>query len=154
MIPRIKNILYTTDLSENSTYAFRYALNSAEMHGAKIHILYVLKPKFIGMYPDVMVEVGPEPKEVIAKIKKRLNVLLQEESKDNPDRAKLVSTIEVIEGDPVVKILEKADQMNPDVIIMGTHSKGFIAQTFLGSVAQNVLQHSRIPVYVIPLPKK
>jgi len=35
---------------------------------------------------------------------------------------------------------------------MGTHSKGAIANTFLGSVAQKVLQRIKIPVYVIPIP--
>jgi len=29
MIPRIKKILYATDLTKNSAYAFRYAVNSA-----------------------------------------------------------------------------------------------------------------------------
>ena len=43
MIPKIKKILYATDLSENSAYAFRYAVNSAQQHGAKIHILHVLE---------------------------------------------------------------------------------------------------------------
>jgi len=43
MIPRIRNILYATDLSKNSAYAFRYAFNSAEHHKAKIHILHVLE---------------------------------------------------------------------------------------------------------------
>lgn len=153
MIPRIQKILYATDLSENSAYVFRYALNSAEMHNAKIHVLYVLKPRFIGTYPDVMVEVGPSADEAMTIIKKRINDLLQEVAKEKPERLNLVSNIEVVEGDPAVRILEKADQMKPDVIIMGTHSKGFIAQTFLGSVAQNVLQRTRVPIYVIPLPK-
>jgi nucleotide-binding universal stress UspA family protein len=123
------------------------------MHNAKIHVLYVLKPRFIGTYPDVMVEVGPSADEAMTIIKKRINDLLQEVAKEKPERLNLVSNIEVVEGDPAVRILEKADQMKPDVIIMGTHSKGFIAQTFLGSVAQNVLQRTRVPIYVIPLPK-
>ncbi len=32
MMPKIKNILYATDLSENSAYAFQYAMNSARHH--------------------------------------------------------------------------------------------------------------------------
>ena len=43
MIPRIKNILYATDLSKNSAYAFRYAVNSAQKHDAQIHILHVIE---------------------------------------------------------------------------------------------------------------
>jgi hypothetical protein len=30
MMPEIKKILYTTDLSENSTYVFRHAINFAK----------------------------------------------------------------------------------------------------------------------------
>ena len=42
-MPEIQKILYTTDLSDNSAYAFRYAINSAKRHDAKIIILHVLK---------------------------------------------------------------------------------------------------------------
>ena len=47
MILKIKKILYTTDLSENSVYVFRYALNSAGMHNTRIDIS--LKIKFYNM---------------------------------------------------------------------------------------------------------
>jgi len=36
---------------------------------------------------------------------------------------------------------------------MGTHGKGWITYTFLGSVAERVLRRSRKPVFIIPLPK-
>jgi nucleotide-binding universal stress UspA family protein len=36
---------------------------------------------------------------------------------------------------------------------MGTHSKGIIANTFLGSTAKRVLGRTRKPVFIIPLPK-
>jgi nucleotide-binding universal stress UspA family protein len=44
MIPKIQNVLYATDLSKNSAYAFRYAVNTARKHDAKIHILHVIEP--------------------------------------------------------------------------------------------------------------
>jgi len=44
MIPKIKKILYATDLSKNSAYAFRYAVNSSKHHDADIIILHVLEP--------------------------------------------------------------------------------------------------------------
>ena len=43
MIPKIRKILYATDLSPNSAYAFRYAINSAIMHDAKIIILHAFE---------------------------------------------------------------------------------------------------------------
>jgi nucleotide-binding universal stress UspA family protein len=44
IIPKIeiKKILYTTDLSENSRYAFAYAVSLADLYGAKLILLHVL----------------------------------------------------------------------------------------------------------------
>jgi len=41
MIPRIQKILYPPDLSDNSTYVFRCAINSAKKHDVKITIFHV-----------------------------------------------------------------------------------------------------------------
>lgn len=153
-IPKIKKILYTTDLSENSAYVFCYALNSAEVHDAEIHILHVLKYFFPLPYGFFATSIPEDEKPaILEQIKKRLEDFVQRELKDNPASINRVSSIQVIEGDPVVEILKKADEMKADVLIMGTHSKGLVSQTFLGSVATNVLQHSRVPVFIIPIPK-
>ncbi len=36
MIPKIKKILYATDLSKNSSFAFLYAVDMARRHGASV----------------------------------------------------------------------------------------------------------------------
>jgi nucleotide-binding universal stress UspA family protein len=64
----------------------------------------------------------------------------------------LISKILVRPGHPVSEILKVADEEECDAIIMGTHSKGFLKHTFLGSVAGSVLERTPKPVYVIPLP--
>ena len=43
MIPNINKILHATDLSDNSAYALRYAINSALKHDAGIIILHVFE---------------------------------------------------------------------------------------------------------------
>ena len=50
-------------------------------------------------------------------------------------------------------ILEKANELECDAIVMGTHGKGIIANAFLGSVAKQVLRRTRMPVFIIPLPR-
>jgi nucleotide-binding universal stress UspA family protein len=40
------------------------------------------------------------------------------------------------------------------VIVLGTHGKGFLAHTFLGSVSKAVLHRTRKPVFIIPLPSE
>ncbi len=50
------------------------------------------------------------------------------------------------------EILNTADTEGCDVIVLGTHGKGWLKQTFLGSVALSVLERTRKPVFTIPLP--
>ena len=65
----------------------------------------------------------------------------------------MIISIEICEGFPAEEILSKAEELNCDAIIMGTHSKGIIGNTFLGSTAKRVLRRTRKPVFIIPLPK-
>ena len=87
MIPKIKKILYTTDLSDNSAYVFHYALNLAEVHDAEIHVLYVLKYFF--PLPDGFIAVSSLKEEktaILEQIKKRIDDFVLRELKDNPSR--------------------------------------------------------------------
>jgi len=160
MIPKIKKILYATDLTENSAYAFRYAVSSAQQHGAKIHILHVLeeiKTNLLWAYfeMDKLQEIREKGKEEIKdRIQKRLEIFCQRELMDSPACRDLVASTEVVEGDPAAEILRKADELEADLVVMGTHGKGLLAHAFLGSVAEKILHRIKIPVLMIPIPKE
>jgi nucleotide-binding universal stress UspA family protein len=158
MIPKISKILYATDLTKNSAYAFRYAINSAEKHDARIDILHVYPPsRFVSEmdWPADSHEVFEESKSNrMEKIRQRLEAIIQREQKENPALSNRVSSINVVEGDPAAEILRKADELKSDILIMGTHGKGLIAYAFLGSVASQVLHRIRIPVFIVPIPKE
>jgi nucleotide-binding universal stress UspA family protein len=158
---KIKRILYATDLSQNSAYALRYAMAPAEIWGAEICILYVLEA--IPSPRDFLLRDSPlgkglekeyevEKAKAVEKIRERLDEFCRKEMKGKPELLKGV-TIQVVEGSPAVEILKKIDEIKPDLLVMGTHGKGFLAYTFLGSVAQKVLHRVKIPVVVVPLPE-
>ena len=136
MIPRIKKILYATDLSENSAYAFRYAVNSAQQHGAKIHILHVLeeiKTNILAAYYELekLQEIREKGKEEVKdRIQKRLETFCQKELMKDPECRDLVASTEVVEGDPAAEILRKADELGVDLVVMGTHGKGLLEHAF------------------------
>ncbi len=65
-----------------------------------------------------------------------------------------MSEIVVSSGHPVEEILKVTDEESCDAIVLGTHGKGFLRQTFLGNVASSVLERTRKPVFVIPLPSE
>jgi nucleotide-binding universal stress UspA family protein len=62
-------------------------------------------------------------------------------------------TIETVvkEGDYAESILETAKEINADMIVMGTHSRKGLDKVLLGSVAENVLHHTNIPLFIIPV---
>jgi nucleotide-binding universal stress UspA family protein len=159
MIKKINTILYATDLSKNSAYAFRYAINSAQKHDARIHILHALEPPSVRTFDYVdpfkfdKIRKGAK-KEVLNEIKKRLEEFCQRELKDHPEYLERVASVQVVEGYPTEEILQKAAECNADMVITGTHSKGALAHAFLGSVAEAVLNRSKIPVFIIPIPKE
>ena len=153
-MPKIKKVLYTTDLSPNSDYAFRYAINSAKKNDADIIILYVVEERAPFFDQERLKEISEtKVAEATDMIKKRLKIFVDKELKDDPQYADKAISIEVCTGYPPEEILRKADELNCDVIVMGTHGKGVIRHSFLGSVAQKVLRRVRKPVFIIPLPE-
>ena len=87
-------------------------------------------------------------------IKEKLEAFCRREFENTQTLADRVASIEVIDGDPAGIILEKADKIGTDMVVMGTHSKGMLAYAFLGSVAEKVLHRIKIPVFIIPIPKE
>ncbi|MBI4763003.1 MAG: universal stress protein [Deltaproteobacteria bacterium] len=163
MIPEIKNILYATDLSKNSSYAFLYAVDMATRHKAKIVILHSVAPARY-LYSEEMsfqmLELLEKSKKAeqamdLGEIKNYLQKFCEKtENQIGPPCVELVSKILVPLGHPVEEILNAADKENCDAIVLGTHGKGFLKHTFLGSVAEAVLARTRKPVLVVPLPSE
>ena len=59
----------------------------------------------------------------------------------------------VKDGDFADVILETVKEMNIDILVMGTHSRRGINKILMGSVAENVLRNSEIPMFIIPTRK-
>jgi nucleotide-binding universal stress UspA family protein len=59
--------------------------------------------------------------------------------------------VEIIPGDsPAEAILAMADQIDTDLIVMGSHSRTGLARVVLGSVAESVLRRAHVPVLILP----
>ena len=135
-IKRIKKILYATDLSKNSTYAFLYATDLARCHDARIVILHAIElcPRHVEVEAGITDEVKrKQQEEATEEIKKRLQWFCKKaEDQIGPPCAELVSKFLVLRGHPPEEILNAANEEDCDVIVLGTHGKGFLAHTFLG----------------------
>ena len=162
MIAEIKDILYATDLSPNSAYAFRYALRFAKKNDARLHILHViespLREYLALMFPNLdqkqlKRKAEENRKGEVRRIRGRIQAVAKKELPRSAETTRRVASIEVVEGEPVVEILKKAEELDCDLVVLGTHGKGPVEHAFLGSVAEKVLQRITRPVFIIPLPK-
>jgi len=160
MIPRYKSLLYTTDLSDNSAHAFRHAVSLARAYQAEVHILHVMPALDSAMENYVAAVMGEETfvkltqsnrEQLIETIRERLKKFAADELQDHPEDLKRIIDIEIHYGRPAATILERADKIDPDLIICGTHGKGLVSHTFLGSVAEKVLRKSKRPMLIVPI---
>lgn len=131
----------------------------AKRHDAKIVILHAVESvsAYVNAYAGIpTVDMEQEKQgEVIEDIKEHLQEFFKKaEAQIGPPCVSLVSKILVPRGHPPEEILNAADKEACDAIVLGTHGKGFLAHTFLGSVSSAVLHRTRKPVFIIPLPSE
>jgi nucleotide-binding universal stress UspA family protein len=162
MIPEIKKICYATDLSENARYSFGYAVSLANRYGAGITILHVLED--VSAYQDSLVinVIGKQKWEELRKtneqkvldtIKERLEKFCEDVSSELPACPFITDNIIVKIGNPVEEILEEVEASGCDMVVMGTHGHGILANAMMGSTSRRVLRRCKKPVLVVRLPE-
>ncbi len=153
---QIKTILFATDLSKNSAYAFYYAVHLAKRDEAKIVILHVVEPlpRMLVSFEDFDHQVARDRwEQTVKQFKEKIqDVSVKVDARTGISSVDLISEILIRPGHPAEEILKVVDEAGCDVIVLGNHSKGFFGQKHLGSVSKSVLQGSQKPVFLVPLP--
>jgi len=156
---QIERILVAKDLSRQSANVIRYALELGSKFDAKIHVLHVMPTVETSVLNMVSIAMGPDrlakfsaetEKEMTEKTRQQLDALIAEETEAGDFRLSHTPTVEVHHGDPASMILTVADTIDADMIILGSHSKGILHYTFLGSVARKVLDKTHRTVVIVP----
>ena len=142
---KIEKILFTTDFSENSTEALKYATSLAEKYGSCLHIVHVtLGPNEFLAYsveayiPDSMKK--SERASLEANLKK-----LPPAKYGSPKSVKH----KILEGLPFPEILTYIKKNNIDLVVMGTHGRTGLKHMVMGSVSENVVRSSTVPVLTV-----
>jgi len=162
MIPEIKRILYASDLSENAKYAFNYAATIANRFNAKITVLQVIEAVPANTEWQIVEYLGEDrwkelqkknKQDYIESVKKSMNNFCEEMSSSMTSCPFLIDEILIKEGIPVDEILKTADSKNCDMVVMGTHGYGLLADALIGSNARRVVRRCKKPVMVVRMPK-
>ena len=173
MIPVIKKILFTTDLTESSHHAFNYAVSVASRYGATITIIYVMEEPsrsysekvkdFLGEEKWQQVQQSHEQharqvligkKQEASVIREALDEFSGEAQKNFPEPGFAIEEIVVTSGNVVEEILSESQARGCDLIVMGYHIRGKFEEAVLGSTSRRVLRRSKIPVMLVRLPEE
>ena len=136
-----QKLLVCTDGSEDSRAALAEALNLARECGSQVYLLQVVQiiPEFEAAAPDLMVLVGEEVTKQLEAVKAeaaQTGVVLETRMR----RGISVSSV----------IIGEAEEIKPDMIVMGRHGRTGLARLLVGSVTARVIGHSACNVLVIP----
>lgn len=160
MLPDVKKILYASDIEPGSRPAFRAATSMAGHYDAQITFLHVIEPLPASarnllktmMQDDELDEMHDSS---VANLKQKLIERIQRfcesELDENEQMKEGQVNPRVEEGVADKVILKVAEELNADLIVMGTRTHTSVGQFFLGSTASRVMHHTKIPVLVIPL---
>jgi nucleotide-binding universal stress UspA family protein len=132
---RVQKILYATDFSSYSNQAYFHAVALAENHGASLTVLFVL--------PSNWSEEEGENRDYWRRQLEQIRPL------DQSIRVRHV----LLEGDPAAEIVRYAQEMNMDLIVMGTHGRTGLERMLMGSVAEKVMREAKCSVLVVKLPR-
>ena len=150
--PKYNKVLFCTDFSENSDYAFEFAFGIAKRDEGLLYILHVI-PR--NLQQEVLSSHISE--DILRNIQKGLEQELDDNYKEHYTK-KIEDAVrfEVVtrSGREDEEIIEFAKKEKVDIIVMGTHGKTGIEHVFFGSVAEKVLRRSPIPVFIIPCKKR
>ena len=167
----VKKILYATDLSESARYAFAYAVSLADLYNAAITFIHVLPEvphrldkSVIGYiseerWEEIKSQNVEEAREAIIgksrdhlAIRDALHQFSEDAKEGRAGEGFVTDDIIVVRGNPVEEILKYSKEKNCDLIVMGTHGQGTLADAMMGSTARRVLRRSPKPVLVVRLP--
>ena len=137
--PSVGSILLTTDFSDGTADALKYAFSLAQECQAKIDLLHVLDEL-------VLVEAPSDIREsVIDGVRKKLDRLVPDAARPWCETSTTVAT-----GTPYKVILKTAKKDKVDLIVMNLHGTGMLHRVLVGSTAERVVRGAECPVLLIP----
>ena len=131
------------DFSQSAQAALELARSRFE--GAQLRLIHIVDAR-AGSVPDLSTG-GTVPVMPSAEVLTSLSAGDEQQL----DRLALAGEEEeIVMGEPAQTLVQAAQKWGADLIVVGTHRQGALAHFFAGSVAEQVLRQSGIPVLIVP----
>lgn len=154
----MQKVLIALDYNPTAQKVAEAGFSMAKAMNAEIILLHVISdPVYYSStdYSPIMgfngfLEMGHSQPDNVDSLKKASQQFLDKSKQHLGD--KTIQTL-VLEGDFAESILKTAKDLPADIIVMGTHSRKWLENIVMGSVTEKVLNHTTIPLFIIPTKK-
>ncbi|THF79488.1 universal stress protein [Cohnella fermenti] len=137
------HILVAYDGSGQSDKALNHAVQIASRFGSKLTVAHVF---YLPIYNsgDLLINT---PADLAQQLTEQSSKVLEKAKVRVPDS--VAAEYKLLEGSPALAILDLAEELQNDLIVIGSRGLGPIREFVLGSVSHNVVQHAECPVMIV-----
>lgn len=143
----IKNIMVAVDFNDSIGELMVYADSLAQKFKSKVWVLHVADPEpdFVGYEP------GPQYiRDIKAEEYREEHRNLQEVCK-NFLSEDIITEALLIQGSTVETVMDEAQKLNIDLLIVGTHKHSFLHNLLQESISLELFKKAEIPMLTIPI---
>jgi nucleotide-binding universal stress UspA family protein len=142
--PSVRSVLCATDFSTLGNGAIPLAYSVVDP-GGTVHLVHIVKTAHDPF--DAYDIFTPLPGKAFSEAQATARTRLAELIPKDAAAANISTDIHVLQStEPATAICQAAERIGADIICLGTHGRSGLPKAVLGSVAQEVLTHTRRPV--------
>lgn len=144
----MKTILYATDYSANSVTALHFAYSMSKKLNIKLMVIHVFDLS-VTIASTVSLSYSRKEVKAFKEHQVRLNSFIEEHLGIEPDNLNVI--LKIIEGTPAWEsIINSANELNVDLIVVGKKGESAIKKALLGSTTSALIEKADCPVFAIP----
>ncbi|NWK54919.1 universal stress protein [Verrucomicrobiaceae bacterium N1E253] len=144
----MKTIVAGIDFSDASKPVLEAATKLARALGEGLHLVHVVEaePTYAayGFSPDEFPAMQEVQQESVERAERKLTSIASEIDIKGIETA-------VLQGQALHSILEYAEEVDADLLVLGSHGHGFLGSLLLGSVAEGCVRKAKFPSLIVPV---
>jgi len=146
---KIKTVMIALDYDETSQKVAETGFSLAKEMNSETVLLHVISESPV--YYSSYMYMRELKVDIFSDLKKSTQEFLDKTKKHLGDES--IKTV-FMEGFIADTILNTANELNADIIVMGSHSRKWLETIILGSAAKDVLNRTTIPLFIVPTRKQ
>ncbi len=143
MSASLRNILLATDDSQDNELALQAAADISEKSGAALHVVHVWTAAMPQAYPALHFD------NYSRVLEEQASKLLRQQAWKARAAGGRAAWGYLREGEPVEEIVGLAEELDADLVVVGSRGAGRIRRLITGSVSEGVVRRASCPVLVV-----